>query len=237
MLLKVAIDTIQRDVKHSLGLSKIPSEATTKSIKKMLADMGLTEPYDRTQCKEIVTMIIEQYNRNNSAIELTPVDSCCEDEQPTTEALTVVEETTEELFTVNNEETTTTQQKESTESALTFTNDFEKAALAQSELKNSGIQVSTVQAIELVADIEDTYASKEEFLLLVLSQWEKLQTNQSEDLKQIVFDRVATVKAREISDQNEIKRALMDADTFINDNRRKFNNDFQNFVNDIISRG
>jgi hypothetical protein len=68
MLLKIAIDTIQRQIKKELNLSKIPVQASSASIKKLLTEMGFTEPHDREHCQTIATMIIDQYYKDNAVM-------------------------------------------------------------------------------------------------------------------------------------------------------------------------
>jgi hypothetical protein len=143
----------------------------------------------------------------------------------------------DEVETVQTLDTPTNTQPDLVESTdLVFSNDFEKAALAQSELKSSGIELSTIQSIELVANTENRFDSKEQFILSILDVWEKLQLQQSSNFQDIVSSRISEIKTNEILTQNQIKQSLMDADNYINDSRNKFCNDLEKFVNDIVAR-
>ncbi|MEM1003688.1 MAG: hypothetical protein AAGH46_13665 [Bacteroidota bacterium] len=68
MLFKIAANRIQAKVKNALGLSKTPLEATSANIRKILADKGLKEPYDRDDCDAIADEIISKIRKRETAI-------------------------------------------------------------------------------------------------------------------------------------------------------------------------
>jgi hypothetical protein len=66
---------IQETVKEALGVTTIPKQASKPNLVKKLAEIGLTEPYDKDQCKEIAQMIVNEVLKEQSA--LTVVDESC----------------------------------------------------------------------------------------------------------------------------------------------------------------
>jgi len=177
MLLKIAIDTIQRQVKKELNLSKIPPQASSASIKKLLAEMGYTEPHDREHCSTIATMIIDQYHADNTALTVVePVQDAMVEEPTTIEAvgdnqpidwqeeLTDGTPVKEPLPKLDEDTTQATIIKTpaSTEPAPLTT--LEKAEMIISRGQSLNIAIATQEVSEIVTHLNETSASDQDFI-------------------------------------------------------------------------
>jgi hypothetical protein len=157
MLLRIAILTIQRQVKDELKLSKIPAQASAPSIKKLLAEMGFTEPHDREHCTTIATMIIDQYQEANRAMTVVePVEETIESTDWSKELINEsgVEPAEEpDLLETNNSEKT-----QNPDSSLTYPVDNAKREMVAYKASEMGLTLA-VNEIEVIASHVNTVSS------------------------------------------------------------------------------
>lgn len=210
---------IQSEVKEILGVPKSPKQASQTAIVQLLKDMGLTEPYNRDQCMKIVNIIVSTVRKEESLIALV------EDE-----SITELNETMNE-----NEDITEIEEQESNE--LTFSSKFEKAEIIQAALADNQITVPDNEALEMAINSENTYASREIFISRMIELWSFHRDNQRTKEIDNVINQIATLKAKEHYHDNQLRSLVTSASTEIDAIDKRFQNDFEQFINNIINRG
>jgi hypothetical protein len=209
MLFKVAIDTIQRKVKEVLNLTRIPSEASSANIRNLLADLGLTEPYNRTQCLEIADRIIADVKASQSA--LTVAD----------EGYTVVEnednlEHSEIIRSEYSEETaidTTINQTESPNEPYQPKDVFSKAAIVKSQADNLAIEITPPDCIQIASLIDDNHVTELDFLDAVCTQLKFLSQNKSEVEKSRLQNHLDDLEEMRYKNRQEMMQMIANTST------------------------
>jgi hypothetical protein len=153
MNFKIAINYIQRIVREKLELSKIPDLASTVNIRKRLAELGLKEPYDRTQCIRIAESIITEVQKNNLA--LSPLNDVVDSVGDSEDAIAPQEVPQEQLpsFAPNDLEDTHT--PESTTS-LTVTPEATEMISFQAQSMGINLVESQISQIAETIDFENS---------------------------------------------------------------------------------
>jgi hypothetical protein len=210
---------IQSEVKEILGVAKSPKQASQTAIVQLLKDMGLAEPYNRDQCMKIVNIIVSAVRKEENSIALI------EDE-----SITELNETMNE-----NEDITEIEEQESNE--LAFSSKFEKAEIIQAALADNQITVPDNEALEMAINSENTYASRETFISRMIELWSFHRDNQRTKEMDNVINQIATLKATEHYHDNQLRSLVTSASTEIDAIDKRFQNDFEQFVNNIINRG
>jgi hypothetical protein len=179
MKFSYAVKFIQQKVKESLNSPIIPVAASREKLRDKLG-----ETFDKEKCESIVDEIIKTYKTDSTVADLTLSTN-------TGESKMTVSEDNENIrgeYSLHPEST-----------ALTFTNDFEKAGIVKSELGKSGIVLSNIESLNIAESMQSNYDSLAQMVLQATQLYKDMIVAKTNKTKQDIQDTLDNIKDIEVS--------------------------------------
>jgi hypothetical protein len=173
MSLNSTVTSIQSSVKRQLGLTSTPLEASSPNIKAIAKRKGYDlDSLSFTEKSTLVGIIVNDYQKNNTKLSVANMNDSTKTE------ITI------DSFVTNEPATLTPESNDSQDStALTFTNNFEKAAMVKTELAKTGMILSDIQSLKVSESMENSYNSLGEFLIAAYNKLENQGNERAQNLR------------------------------------------------------